>query len=265
MDPFLETPVWFGGFDNKFITHLEEALQPILLPPYYANSAERVWLEVSQRYIEPDVEAIRSRPGVPRGVPGSEAGGVAVAEPPASVAVVVKVTSEERREPYLEIYAREGDERRLVTLIEVLSPANKTSGADGMEQSLRKRREVLSSRAHLVEIDLLRGGQHVTAVPRDLAIAHCGAFDYHVCVHRFDEVDRYWVYPVLLHQPLPRVGIPLLPGDPDVTVDLQQVFQRSYDAGPYGREIDYASDPIVPRLSEAQTERVKPILDRLGR
>ena len=37
---------------------------------------------------------------------------------------------------------------------------------------------------------------------------------------------------------LPPLAIPLLPGDPDVTVDLQAVFDRAYDAGPYRREVD---------------------------
>jgi hypothetical protein len=265
MDPFLESPVWYGGFHNKLITHLEEALQPILPAPYYANSGERVWLEVARRYIEPDVNVIRSRPDTSRGTPDNKEGGVAVAESPASAAVLVKVTQEERREPYLEIYVREGDERRLVTLVEVLSPANKTSGADGMVQYLRKRREVLQSQAHLVEIDLLRGGQHVTAVPRDLAVEDCGPFDYHVCVHQFDRRNEYCVYPFLLHTPLPTIRVPLLPGDPDVSLDLQQVFTRCYDAGPYSREIDYAADPIVPPLRKDQAQRVEAILVRLGR
>ena len=33
-----------------------------------------------------------------------------------------------------------------------------------------------------------------------------------------------------------------------MTVDLQFVFDRSYDAGPYAREIRYIEDVVVPPL-----------------
>src|SRR5208337_4659432 len=59
------------------------------------------------------------------------------------------------RVPFLEIRDRVG--RELITVVELLSPSNKRPG-DDREQYLTKRRELLRSRAHLVEIDLLRGG-----------------------------------------------------------------------------------------------------------
>ena len=55
---------------------------------------------------------------------------------------------------YLEVRDREG--REVVTVIELLSPSNKRAG-DDRESYLAKRRELLRSPAHLVEIDLLRG------------------------------------------------------------------------------------------------------------
>ena len=67
--------------------------------------------------------------------------------------------------------------------------------------------------------------------------AICGAFDYHVSVHCFDDPETFFVYPIRLEDRLPPVAIPLLPGDSPVTVDLQSVFDRCYDAGPYAREI----------------------------
>ena len=51
---------------------------------------------------------------------------------------------------------------------------------------------------------------------------------------------------------LPEIAIPLLPGDGDVAVDLQEVFQRSYDAGPYRRRIRYRqTEPVPPLDAEA--------------
>jgi hypothetical protein len=46
--------------------------------------------------------------------------------------------------------------------------------------------------------------------------------------------------------------IPLLPGDPSVPLDLQAIFDRCYDAGPYAREIDYDADLPIPPLTADQ-------------
>src|SRR5947209_5330096 len=92
---------------------------------------------------------------------------------------VVKVSGEERSESFLETHTVQGDST-LVTAVELLSPSNKTPGAHGCEQYLKKQAELLNSRVNLVEIDLLRGGQHTTAVPRKDALQEAGPFDYHV-------------------------------------------------------------------------------------
>ena len=60
-----------------------------------------------------------------------------------------------------------------------------------------------------------------------------GRFDYHVSVRRFDRPTAFLAYPLSMGLRLPPLAIPLLPGDPDVTVDLQAVFDRAYDECPY--------------------------------
>src|SRR5262245_35509774 len=170
MDPYLEDPEVFPDLHNSFNTYLQEALQPRLPPPYYASTGRRVWVEVTQRSVEPAVEVLR------RSAAPSSAGGVALSPARTERAVVVRVPHDERTEPFLEIYAGRGQERRLVTSIEILSPTNKTPGEPGRDLYLRKQREILNSKVHLVEIDLLRGGEHTTAVPRILAEAVAGPF-----------------------------------------------------------------------------------------
>src|ERR1700678_2346456 len=142
---------------------------------------------------------------------------------------MVKVAHDEFREPFVEIYTRGDDGKRLVTSIEVLSLSNKTPGEQGRELYLRKQKEMLASKAHLVEIDLLRGGEHVSAVPLEAAIEVCGDFDYHVSVHCFDDRETFFVYPIRLEERLPPIAIPLLPGDMPVTLDLQAVFDRCFE------------------------------------
>jgi hypothetical protein len=210
MDPYLESSRFFPGLHNKLIAHLEEALQPNLPDPYYADSGERIWVE--------------------------------------------------HREAYLEIFHGRGGERRLVTVIEVLSPANKAPGEHGRDLYLRKQREIMAGQANLVEIDLLRDGVHTTGVPRDHAFELATPFAYHVCVFRFAEANRFYVYPIRLEDALPNIGIPLLPGDADISLDLQRVFDRCYDAGPYRRIVRYQADSPEPPLTPEQQDWALQIL-----
>ena len=254
MDPYLEHPAFFPGLHDRLVTYLGEALQAKLPAPYYAEIGDRLWVEVSQRVIGPDVNILRPRPSPTSRRGESEShGGVALAEEVTARPVVVTVPHDEFREPFLQILSRQNEER-VVATVEVLSPANKTLGSQGRELYLRKQREVLDSQTHLVEIDLLRGGEHTTAVPRDLAVAKAGPFEYHVCVHRFDKFEDYSVYAIRLSQRLPEVAIPLLPGDPAVTIDLQTVFDRCYDTGPYQRRIRYHESTPVPQLPSEFSE-----------
>lgn len=90
--------------------------------------------------------------------------------------------------------------------------------------------------------------------------AEVGPFDYHVCVHHFDNLEDYFIYPIQLDERLPRIAIPLLPGDPSVTIDLQTVFDHCYDAGPYAREVSYQAYSPVPPLRPDQEQWAKKIL-----
>jgi hypothetical protein len=251
MDPYLEHPAIFPGLHDSMITYLREVLQARLPEPYYAEIGDRVWVEVSERPIGPDVKVLRR--GEKHDAEASSASGVAVASSVRSQPVVVTIPHDEHREPFLGIFSRlEGE--RVVTAIEVLSLTNKTRGERGRELYLRKQREVLDSTIHLVEIDLLRAGEHTTAVPRDRAVAKAGPFDYHVCIHHFDNIEDYFVYPIRLEERLPEIAIPLLPGDPPVPADLQTVFERCYDTGPYRRRIRYHESSPVPPLEPARSE-----------
>ncbi len=50
-------------------------------------------------------------------------------------------------------------------------------------------------------------------------------------------------YPATVRERLPRVGIPLAHGDRDVTLDLQAVFTRCWEAGPYPGLLRYDEPP----------------------
>lgn len=248
----------FPDLHDRLVAQLSEALNARLPAPYYTGVASRVWIEATQRRIGPDVHVWRPESD------GSEwsassGGSVAVAEQVETLPVVVHVPDDEIREPLIEVYADEGGER-LVTVIEVLSLTNKTPGEHGRDLYLQKQREVLQSQVHLVEIDLLRGGTHTTAVPLGNARHQAGAFEYHVCIHRFDRREDYFVYPVRLGARLPIIEIPLLPGDPGVKLDLQAALDHCYDAGLYTRRVKYADRSPEPPLTPEQDRWVKETL-----
>ncbi|HUG91567.1 MAG TPA: DUF4058 family protein [Planctomycetaceae bacterium] len=156
----------------------------------------------------------------------------------------------------------EGDRKRLVTSVEVLSPTNKRSAGQGRALYVQKQQELLlSSDVHLVEIDLLRTGSHTTAVPHNALIEKVGLFDYHVCLHCFHDPKRYYVWPIRLENRLPEIIVPLLPDDPMIPLDLQTVFDRSYDAGPFRREIDYPRETAEPPLTAEQEAWVRQLID----
>jgi len=258
MDPYLEQPDIFPDFHDSFVPYLRESLQPQLPEPYYAAIGRRAWIEVSERFIGPDVDVLAPRR--PEKNHKESGSAVAVATRPSTRPVVIHVPHDERVEPLVEIYMGRGSARRLVTTIEVLSLTNKTPGEHGRDLYLRKQQEILQSKVHLVEIDLMRSGQHTTAVPLDRLTTATGPFDYHLSIHHFDNLEDYFVYPIRLTEPLPEVSIPLLPGDSAVSLDLQAVFDRTYDAGPYRREIDYRQETPAPPLSAEQLAWAQQVL-----
>jgi hypothetical protein len=140
-----------------------------------------------------------------------------------------------------------------VTLIEIASPSNKLPGPDRRAYEA-KQIEVLSSDANLIEIDLLRGGQRLLPYPELEAAVYDLAPDYLVLLNRSALREGYWMdfslYPVAPREPLPCILILLAGNDPDVLLDLQVTFNRSYRDGPYTRVVDQPVEPDPPLRAE---------------
>jgi hypothetical protein len=241
MDPFLESPDHFSDFHHSFIERLRDAIQPQITPKYYASTQTRAWLAIAERErpIIPDVDIRLKNPSLPRVTRklagrGGTAMVIQVPEPK-----VVKLPVEEMQETYVSIYARKKGGDQLVSSIEVLSPSNKIPGSDSRQLYLNKQQDLLDTTVNLVEIDLLRGGEHTTAVPKAHLILKVWPFDYHVCLHRSRQRGEFHIYDFCLKDQLPKIPIPLLPSDPDVVVDLQKVFRTSYAAAAFELRIDY--------------------------
>ncbi|HLF27956.1 MAG TPA: DUF4058 family protein [Anaerolineae bacterium] len=234
MDPYLEDPRLWPDMHQRLITYSADVLQTVIRPRYHARIGERLLVTQPPRAIYADVALIERKRTLREPAAALAAG--------TDAPVVIDLPPEEVREPFIEIIdlASGG---QVVTVIEVLSPANKAPGDDHALYR-RKQQDVLSSRANLVEIDLLRRGLPTVFVP-STALDQIGPWHYLVAVSRADRRDQAAVYPCSLRNRLPRIGVPLADPDPDAMLDLQAVFERSYDNGAYADLLDYTLEPRI--------------------
>jgi hypothetical protein len=238
MDPYLEHRSLWPGVHNRLMVAIANQLQPRLVPRYLASIEERVYVESTQREVIPDVQ-IRQLQPIPGPAPAPS--------PAADAPVVVTVEGTEVHEAYLQILDRYAD-LRVVTVVEVVSPTNK-SNRNGRRAYRAKQRETLAAQQHLVEIDLLRRGRHILAVPLEQT-RELGAYCYLVSVNRWPARKKYELYPRQLRDRLPRIRVPLVSPDPDVTLDIQAALEQVYMDGAFYLRLRY-QEPCVPSLSVA--------------
>lgn len=239
MDPFIESQCW-----EDFHHHLIEDLYSLLVrqttPQYVVRVEARVYIEhapdETPEIVRPDVTVLGRE-----GKPGHRQEAAENAQASSPVVLTLPMP-EERREAFLTIRSRET--LALVTILEVLSLANKRRGGEGRQEYIAKRMSVLQSDTHLVELDLLRGGERLPT------IEPLPSGDYYVFVSREHRRHRVEVYPCSLRQPLPRFPVPLAGKDPDVVVDLQQIFSSVYERARYLETLDYHL-AVLPALREA--------------
>ena len=240
MDPFLEEPSFWPDFHHDLISEIKAAINQSARPNYFARVEQRVYIsddnDPGRRVIVPDVRIIENTE------PWRYGSSVSVAmQTVADVSepiVVPTILDEQIEEFFLEIIDRQY--RQVVTVIEVVSPTNKVTGARGSDSYRKKRAEVLSSPSHFVEIDLLREGQPV--VTGDLI----PPADYYVHVSRVEMRPSGQVWPIKLPQRLPSIKIPLRAPDPDLNLDLQSLFTNVYDRSGYDLDTNYEVEPTPP-------------------
>jgi hypothetical protein len=257
MDPYLEAPEIWPDFHSGLAGEIRAQLNYRLPPPYYARLEMRPEVGIVEeagytRRIVPDVAVVRR--------PQPEAGpeSVAVFSAPRTTisrSVEVTVRSESIRHAYVEIR----DPSRghaLVTLLEIVGPSNKRRGPDRREY-LQKQSEVLESDASLIELDLLRCGERLMA---DVELQTWVASlqpppDYLVLVNRAWQraagVRAFQIFAIPLAEPLPVIPVPLRQDQMELPLDLQFVFNRVYDSGPYRRgAVNYVQPPEPPLVGD---------------
>ena len=200
MDPYLESPRIWPDVHHELISQIRSELNPRLPSHYVARVELRVYRtdqdDPGIEVIIPDLrieesEAVRSRKSKrPHKVTAS------IAEPE----IFPILVDDEIKEARIEIRERESE--ALVTILEVLSPANKVRSSYGRESLLAKRRDARDNDVNWIEVDLLRRGLP-TVTPTLIRSSH-----YRVILYRAgDRRGRNW--PIDLRQPLPVIAVPI--------------------------------------------------------
>ena len=230
MNPFLQAS--WSDVHTTLIVSICDALSESLPPDLCARAEERFVLSETgeeKRTYRADVapaEPWRARlpPVASFGAAKEDGTALAIAEP-------LLFTGTIMTERWIEIQNAGGD---LITVIEVLSPANKTVSGRGAYRD--RQYHFLSAGVHLVEIDLIRGGMHVVSVdPEQAELPWPPGTCHLVCTTRMlgKEESRWEVYFCPLRQPLPTIRVPLRRGEPDVALALQPLVDRCYRTGRY--------------------------------
>ncbi len=253
MDPYLEQH--WGDVHSSLVIYARNQLQKVLPKDLRARVEERVVIAGlgRPRSVFPDVRVIETQGKSRR--PARAATQVIIAEP-----VVIELPDESETQTFVEIRDASSDSR-VVTVLEVLSPSNKRPG-DAQEQYLRKQLELLQAGVSLVEIDLLREGDWVVALPQDVLQPDLHT-PYRVVVRRGWRRLHVDYYPISLDQRLPTIKVPLRPTDTDVALNLQALLELCYEDGGYD-DLDYAAQPQPP-LSEAASRWADQLLRRARR
>ncbi|MCS6865515.1 MAG: DUF4058 family protein [Gemmataceae bacterium] len=220
MDPYLETPKLWPAFQHQLLACLYQNLLPGLVDRYRARVGTRSY----------------------------------TVETPLFTSVI----REQHTEEYLEI--RNRNDGKLITVVEVVSPANKTSAA-GRQAYLDARHQAILQRAAVVEIDLVKQGQPLLNYSRE----GLPEYDYAVTVTRAYAPDRYEIYTATLQKRLPKFKLPLATDDRDALLDLQAAFSRAYDHGHFATQIDYTQPPPVDvPLTEEQKKWLDDLLRQMN-
>jgi len=204
MDPFLEDDKHWPAFQPLLVHALYQMLLPGLMDRYRARVCERHYMSEQ--------------------------------------ALFTSIVREEHKEAYVEV--RQRSDGRLITLMEVISPANKIT-TDGRCRYLERRAEVKNMNVNVVEIDLVLQGQALIEYAKDST----PTWDYAVVVTRWTHPDRYEIYSATMPKRLPRFRVPLASDDRDTVLDLQAAVARAYDQGDFVKGIDYSVDPAT-KLSD---------------
>lgn len=242
MDPYLEYPGLWKEVQTGLAVAIADALGPQVRTRYRVSVERRTYLTA----LDPDrYKPVHKPDDVPAELSPAQPPGVAKVS--TTFGIMPRVAElpvpEKVAERYLQV--RDIETGDAVTIIEILSPANKSS-LEGRRQYERKRHKVLGSAMHLVEIDLLRTGEPFPCQVSGDSISS----DYRIIISRAQHRPRADVYLFGVRDPIPDIPIPLQLGEVEPILRLNQVLHELYDRAGYDLAIDYEQPPDPPLLDK---------------
>ncbi len=247
MDPFLEAH--WGDVHTRLATYISMELRPQLPAGLVARLEESIVLElVTDDFEDSKYERVYPDVGVYATDRADSRAGVGRTSSAVTEPMFVATKYVPRTQRSVNIHDKKNG-MRVVTAIELISPANKV-GAKNRTKYAQRQEKVLDADTSLVEIDLIRQGEHVLYCPPIGKKGH-----YAICVVRAWDPTRAEVYPARFDAPLPTIKIPLREDDPDATVELQKLIDRCYEDGDY-YILDYAQ-PLKPAFTAAENRWLK--------
>ena len=264
MDPFLErNPTWediHGWFIRELVRELVIPIRRLGLEIGVERTVYRRDSDAGLMLIgEPDFLSFQESNSGSGRTWDRSSGGLALAEPQAVHEVVLEDDEQSiHKQDFLVVREELRGYARVVAVVELLSPANKTGTYAPLYQE--KRQHFLASQSHFLEIDLLRDGPNPS---RD----------------RFPELSRtpYFIFlarkkgmgwneegfPVRLQDPLPTIGLPLTADRPLLPLNLQAAFDSAFNLSAFVSDRLYGNLP-GPALSSEDQEFVNNILSHRG-
>lgn len=211
IDPWAEAKRYFQQIHAGMIEHLVAQINDTLLEMGYVAGRETS-LTIAEQRFEPDVY-VETRTPSPRKPPQPWNYAAAAALLETAPAVILNLD-----EPLQDaIFIREMDSSQLVTVVELISPSNKTD-----PQEIRRyqecRTQLLSEHINVVEIDLTRSN---TRLLNHSAVEE---YPYHVLIYLPGENPGY--IGMEYGERLKRIALPLR-GEA-LPVDLQVAYDAAY-------------------------------------
>ncbi len=234
MNPYLESNIFWSEVHHRLITAIADAIEVNIPPQYRVAIEQRTYLSDDSDSVLvgiPDVSIFSQTERLPNHssttIEVSASEGITVTMP----------MPENTKENYLEI--KEVATGFVVTTIEILSPKNKRSG-EGRKAYEGKRKQVLASLSHLVEIDLLRSGKPMSV------IEEVPSTDYRIIVSRSEIRPQAKLYGFSVRESIPKFLLPLQSQDKEPVLDLQSLLNGIYKRARYHLTIDYNQEPVPP-------------------
>jgi len=251
MNPYLEHPDLWPTVHQRFMTALADTLKRELPSLYQVRLRERYYQVSGEdslvvgspglswgRHLNSTTPTEADAPPSLRIAGSAESAGPSQSDDGDRSPIPVLVPVPQKiYETYLEVVDTSGE---IITVVEALSPKKKRPGR-GRELYERQRETIFGSRAHFVEIDLLRGWEPPSIYGPD------ESGDYRVLISRSEQRPRAQLHVWNVMDPIPTIALPLA-GPGELMLPLKPVVDKACDRTDL--LVNYQQPPLPPLRSE---------------